>query len=94
MPSKYYLLCCLSCGEYVTSIMHDSIEQFEIHMCLGSTTPLEKRQKLLQLREAVNTEIAKSGPPPPPPMPSQASLQPVMQPGEFGLYIVLKKISN
>lgn len=79
--------------------MHDSIEQFEIHMCHGLTTPVEKKQKLLQLREAVNTEIAKteSTPPtatPPPPPPPPKAPQVSLQPGEIYRFELGSKIDH
>lgn len=77
MASKYGVLACLTCGEFVRSTMNETIQQFEMHMCCGQTTTDEKRSKLLQLRNVIDKEIAKMAqvlpsnvpkPPPPPPL--------------------------
>lgn len=64
--------------------MNDSIEQFEMHMCCGSTS-IEKKQNLLKLREVVDAEIAKIAKiaeiPPPPPLPSHLLASSAMQKG-------------
>lgn len=73
MASKFGVLACLTCGEYVRSTMNDSIEQFEIHMCCD-VSPDEKRQKLQKLRKVIDGEINAIIPTPPPlpaPLPSQ-----------------------
>lgn len=58
MASKFGVIACLACGEYVRSTMIDSIEQFEMHMCCFGSAD-ETRQKLLNLRDVVDEEIAK-----------------------------------
>lgn len=80
MTSKFAVLACLTCGEYIRSTMIDSIEQFEIHICCITTTE-QKLEKLLKLRDVVDSEIAKltpqtspgstRRPPTAPPMPTQ-----------------------
>lgn len=62
MASKFVVLGCLMCGEYIKGTLIDSMEQFEMHMCCISSPndkKPSKKQNLLKLRGMIDEEIAK-----------------------------------